>query len=244
MRTGTLAAVAALLLVSAAASADYQFSGAVQVRELQKRTLSDIAHTNGSLVAVGERGLIIVSRDGGLSWTQASVPVSATLTAVDFATDEKGWAVGHAGTILHSSDGGATWQLQFDGNEANRQWLAHTTAKKESLQSQVDKLTANGDPDSLLADLEFDGNEANRQWLAHTTAKKESLQPQVDEPRRPAAGRALYERRRRLGGRRLRHGIPHHRRRRELAAAQRRHRQPGPLPLLQRGRRRAGQPVP
>lgn len=76
------------------------------------------------LVAVGERGIIVLSDDDGASWRQASVPVSVTLTAVAFPTPELGWAVGHDGVILHSADGGASWRLQFDGAHANAQRLA------------------------------------------------------------------------------------------------------------------------
>src|SRR5688572_4197764 len=36
------------------------------------------------LVSVGERGVALYSDDGGKSWTQARVPVSVTLTAVQF----------------------------------------------------------------------------------------------------------------------------------------------------------------
>jgi len=64
------------------------------------------------LVAVGERGHIILSTDG-MNWQQASVPVQSTLTNVFFYSEKLGWAVGHDATILHSQDGGLTWQVQL-----------------------------------------------------------------------------------------------------------------------------------
>lgn len=67
------------------------------------------------LVAVGERGIVLLSDDGGTSWRQAAVPVSTTLTAVHFADAKLGWAVGHLGVVLHSSDGGEHWVRQLDG---------------------------------------------------------------------------------------------------------------------------------
>lgn len=70
------------------------------------------------LVAVGERGVIILSDDGGATWRQAKVPVSVTLTAVSFPTPKTGWAVGHYGVVLNSRDGGETWVVKLDGVRA------------------------------------------------------------------------------------------------------------------------------
>lgn len=73
--------------------------------------LLDVASTGERLVAVGERGNILVSRDGR-RWAQVDVPARTTLTAVTFASPTQGWAVGHDVTILHTADGGRTWVLQ------------------------------------------------------------------------------------------------------------------------------------
>lgn len=71
------------------------------------------ARAGDRLVAVGERGTVLLSEDGGRSAHQAqSVPVSTTLTGVSFADARQGWAVGHGGVVLHTRDAGATWQLQ------------------------------------------------------------------------------------------------------------------------------------
>ena len=80
--------------------------------------LIGITHAGRRLVAVGERGIVLFSDDGAISWQQAAVPVSTTLTAVHFATEKKGWAAGHSGTVLHTEDGGASWVKQLDGNSA------------------------------------------------------------------------------------------------------------------------------
>ena len=77
-----------------------------------KSLLLDITIVNQTtLVAVGERGHILLSTDGE-TWQQANVPVQATLTAVYFINENKGWAVGHDATILATNDGGLSWQLQ------------------------------------------------------------------------------------------------------------------------------------
>ncbi len=159
-RTTLLAVCCTSLWAPVATAEDYQFRPAAPVRDAAEKLLTDITRAGDRLVAVGERGLVILSDDDGQSWQQATVPVSATLTAVDFATDQLGWAVGHAGTILHSKDGGATWTLQFDGNEANRQWLGHATEQRKALEAQVEALQQEGDPDGMLADLEYDLEDA------------------------------------------------------------------------------------
>lgn len=82
------------------------------------RLLTDVTRIGDRIVAVGERGHIIYSDDEGKTWTQSQVPVSVTLTGVDFGSPTHGWAVGHSGVILHSSDAGETWSLQFTGVDA------------------------------------------------------------------------------------------------------------------------------
>jgi photosystem II stability/assembly factor-like uncharacterized protein len=79
---------------------------------LASRTLAlDAAAVEGKLVAVGERGHILISTDNGATWQQAQVPTRAMLTGVDFFDENLGWAVGHDSAILRTSDGGATWEL-------------------------------------------------------------------------------------------------------------------------------------
>ncbi len=97
---------------------------AVAVRAPAKVTLIAITNAGQRLVAAGEHGVIIYSDDNGQSWSQASVPVDVTLTAIAFATPSQGWAVGHYGVILHSTDAGRSWQLQLDGDQANQLTLA------------------------------------------------------------------------------------------------------------------------
>jgi len=74
--------------------------------------LLDVARAGTRLVAVGERGHIVLSDNQGKTWSQAQVPTRVLLTAVFFPTAVDGWAVGHDGTILHSGDGGVSWSLQ------------------------------------------------------------------------------------------------------------------------------------
>ncbi len=76
--------------------------------------LLDIVNTGEHLVAVGDRGAVIVSNDGR-KWAQVQVPTRSPLTAVTFVDANNGWIVGHDAVILHTTDGGQSWALQnFD----------------------------------------------------------------------------------------------------------------------------------
>lgn len=84
----------------------------------------DLAAAGPRLVAVGERGHVLLSDDQGATWRQAkSVPTRAMLTAVYFADAEYGWAVGHDETILNSVDGGETWTRSHFAPEAQQPLL-------------------------------------------------------------------------------------------------------------------------
>jgi len=94
-----------------------------------RRLLQSVARAGERLVAVGPRGHIVVSADGGQTWKQSAVPVSSDLTAVYFVNDKNGWAVGHDGVVLASSDGGTSWIKQFDGRAANALLLQYLKAR-------------------------------------------------------------------------------------------------------------------
>jgi photosystem II stability/assembly factor-like uncharacterized protein len=88
-----------------------------------KSLLLDIAIAGDSLVAVGERGHVVISNDQGQTWTQSLTPTRALLTAVTFPTAQLGWAVGHDGVILATSDGGKTWQRRDSGSDLDTIFL-------------------------------------------------------------------------------------------------------------------------
>jgi len=83
---------------------------AVKAPMATKSLLLDVAARDGLLVAVGERGHILLSRDGGGAWTQADVPTRALLTGVFMHDAQLGWAVGHDEVALRTRDGGQTWE--------------------------------------------------------------------------------------------------------------------------------------
>ena len=85
--------------------------------------LLDAAAAGSRLVGVGERGHVLVSTDGGASWTQSPVPTRALLTAVHMHDERTGWAVGHDAVILRTRDGGETWSLVHEAPEEERPLL-------------------------------------------------------------------------------------------------------------------------
>jgi len=86
--------------------------------------LLDLAQAGTRLVAVGERGHILLSDDQGATWRQSkSVPTRTMLTAVYFADAEYGWAVGHDETILNTLDGGETWTRSHFAPESQQPLL-------------------------------------------------------------------------------------------------------------------------
>ena len=123
--------------------------------------MSAVTRAGDRLVAVGERGLVLVSTDSGKQWTQAKVPVSVLLTGVRFATPLRGWAVGHSGVVLTTSDGGMTWSLQLDGNRvadvmrAAAEKAKGDAAQLERLRVEADRLVREGaDKPFLELDVE------------------------------------------------------------------------------------------
>ena len=73
--------------------------------------LLDFVEAGKRAVAVGERGVVLLS-DDRTNWRQAAdVPTRVTLTAVS-AVGDKVWAVGRDGMIIASTDGGDHWTVQ------------------------------------------------------------------------------------------------------------------------------------
>ena len=152
-----------------------------------------VAKAGERLVAVGQRGHIVYSDDGGVTWRQASVPVSTDLVAVSFPSATHGWAVGHGGVVLHTSDGGAHWVTQLDGRQSAmlavrhfEQALAAGDAAAERLLGREKRLVSDGGTQSFLS-VHFenertgyivgafirifrtdDGGKSWVPWMAHT----------------------------------------------------------------------------
>lgn len=122
--------------------------------------LLDIQKAGKRLVAVGERGLILLSDDDGQSWRQAKVPVSVTLTSLAFVDEKTGWAAGNSGVILRTDDGGQSWIKLLDGKLLAE--LVDSEAKKpgasQSFISDAARLVADGPDKPFLAVHFIDAN--------------------------------------------------------------------------------------
>lgn len=148
------------------ASADVLDRPALPNAHAAKSVVLGLARAGPRIVAVGERGTILLSDDEGRSWRQARVPVSATLTGVYFdaaSSPPRGWAVGHFGIVLRSDDGGESWRKQLDGRQvaaaiaaqAQAQLLrASDEASVATRQAEAQRLVAEG-PDKPFFDLAF-----------------------------------------------------------------------------------------
>ena len=65
--------------------------------------------------AVGEGGAILVTTNGGATWSKQSSGTFATFWGVAFSDATHGWAVGEGGLILATTNGGATWSARGSG---------------------------------------------------------------------------------------------------------------------------------
>ncbi len=140
---------------------------ALQTARAASSAILAVARAGSRIVAVGERGIVILSDDNGLSWRQAAVPVSETLTNVRFVNERTGWAIGHSGIVLRSNDGGQTWLRQLDGRKAAEATLAmarHLADKSPGddkvklLFTEAERLVSDG-PDKPFLDLYFRNEE-------------------------------------------------------------------------------------
>jgi photosystem II stability/assembly factor-like uncharacterized protein len=97
---------------------------AEHARLASRALLLDVASAGQRLVAVGERGHILLSDDHGQTWKQAgSVPTRALLTGVCFSNAQQGVAVGHDEVILTTRDAGQTWVLAHFAPESQQPLL-------------------------------------------------------------------------------------------------------------------------
>ncbi|MDM7860876.1 hypothetical protein QTP81_09740 [Alteromonas sp. ASW11-36] len=88
---------------------------------VEKSLLLD-ADTDQYHVVVGERGHVVISELDSQDFTQLSLPLAVTLTAVDVLGDHI-WVAGHDATIMHSPDRGATWEIQMNEPDMERPFL-------------------------------------------------------------------------------------------------------------------------
>ncbi len=156
-RLGSLLLAACALAGPAQAGpvADALDRPALMVRDPARSVLLGVAHCGGKLLAVGERGIVVSSPDGGASWRQAQVPVSVTLTAVRCPDAQTAYAVGHGGVVLASTDGGQSWTRRFDGRKAAQLALDAARAGGDAKAVQEAQRLVSEGADKPFLDLHF-----------------------------------------------------------------------------------------
>jgi photosystem II stability/assembly factor-like uncharacterized protein len=153
-----MGALALALLASTAHAAPPAAPAALDQPALQSpkalgAAMLAVARAGKRLVAAGERGIVLISDDGGRQWQQAQVPVQVSLTALRFVDERRGWAVGHMGVVLATADGGLTWRKQLDGVRA-AQLLAQAAAGGDEKQRQLAQRYVEEGPDKPFFDVE------------------------------------------------------------------------------------------
>lgn len=144
------AMAAALPALAASPVADALQRPALRIKAPQRAVLLAADWAGERMVAVGERGVISLSDDGGASWRQAPCPVSVTLTMVRFANAKQGVAVGHGGVVLTTDDAGSSWVLRLDGRRLAV--LAKEAAQSPEAVAEAARLASDG-PDKPFLDV-------------------------------------------------------------------------------------------
>lgn len=126
------------------------------VRTPARSVLLAAAVAGTRLVAVGERGVVVLSDDQGQHWRQARrVPTSVSLTALRFVDAQQGWAVGHAGVVLRTTDGGESWERQADGRSLAQAALKAASGMPGSPAARAAQRLVDDGADKPLLDLHF-----------------------------------------------------------------------------------------
>lgn len=118
-----LAAFGLALLGGVAAPTDVAELPSEPARLAATSLLLDLASPGNRLVAVGDRGHILLSDDAGRTWVQTESPTQALLTGVCFADARHGIVVGHDEIILISDDAGRTWKRTHFAPQAQQPLL-------------------------------------------------------------------------------------------------------------------------
>ncbi len=81
-------------------------------------SLNDVCSAGNQCWAVGERGVVCGSMDGGQTWTMQLTPFECSLRSVCFLTNRVGWIAGlriipgasrPSAVLMHTRDGGRSW---------------------------------------------------------------------------------------------------------------------------------------
>ena len=123
----TLAAFAFSVLLSVAGSpAQAAVPDVTPTARPHVELMLGIARAEDRLVAVGERGRVLLSDDSGRTWRGVESGTDATLNTVRFISPKTGFAVGWDQTILRTDDAGESWVKQNGDTSADNGLFAVT----------------------------------------------------------------------------------------------------------------------
>lgn len=120
---GAAALCCGIVLPAAAQTEVLTAAGSLRATTMQRLPLVDAERLGPRIVAVGDRGYIVYSDDGGEKWSRAKSPEAPLLTAIDFLDSKVGLAVGHDAVILKTVDAGETWTQVFSAPAEQRPLL-------------------------------------------------------------------------------------------------------------------------
>jgi photosystem II stability/assembly factor-like uncharacterized protein len=110
---GAAVASCGLVLFAHAAPEAEVPAGPLAAATVQRLLLTDAERLGQRIVAVGDRGYVVLSDDHGRTWKRAKAPAAPLLTAIDFFDQQSGLAVGHDSVILATRDRGDSWTQVF-----------------------------------------------------------------------------------------------------------------------------------
>lgn len=108
MKKGNLSAVLILVISILSANAQSSWSVLNTCTDASLYGIDFLDDENG--IAVGDRGTIIVTSDGGHSWKNVNPGLDTRLNAVNYIDQDQIIVVGNEGLVLTSKDRGNTWQ--------------------------------------------------------------------------------------------------------------------------------------
>lgn len=125
----------AAALVAFAFSPRHERDGQQVQLNLTRLQINDLVQVDKRVIAVGERGTILVSDDKGRSWRQthgdAALPV--TLTGVSWLGGDNLLAVGHDAVLMRSADAGETWEVLMRNSEQGEPLLGTWSADGQQI---------------------------------------------------------------------------------------------------------------
>jgi photosystem II stability/assembly factor-like uncharacterized protein len=133
---------------------DPLFTPAASASFGMRSQLVSVATAGSSVVAVGRRGVILISSDRGASWRQVASPTSADLTSVRFSDATHGWITGHDALVLKTLDGGLSWERKLDGAAVLKllqaTYGAHGTAPNAAIAQDIERAASQSATSGVL----------------------------------------------------------------------------------------------